>query len=51
MRSGRGRPIADSGVVVEILRRNEGVIDVVPAPSPGFTKGIAVELPIVELPS
>ena len=39
------------GVVVEILRRNEGTIDVVTAPSPGFTKGIVVELPIVEVPA
>ena len=39
------------GVVAEILRRSEGTIEIVPAPSPGFTKGIAVELPIVEVPS
>ena len=39
------------GVVAEILRRNDGAIDVVPAPSPGFTKGIAVELPTVEVPA
>lgn len=48
----RARP-ADRGlgVVVEILRRNDGSIDVVPAPEPGFTKGIVIELPIVEVPS
>jgi hypothetical protein len=39
------------GVVVEILRRNEGAIEVVPAPSAEFTKGIAVELPTVEVPA
>lgn len=39
------------GVVLEILRRNEGTIDVVPAPSAGFTKGIAIELPTVEVPA
>ena len=36
------------GVVVEILRRNEGTIDVIAAPAAGFTKGIRIELPIVE---
>ena len=39
------------GVVAEILRRNEGAIDVVRGPSPEFTKGIAVDLPTVEVPA
>ena len=39
------------GVVIEILRRNEGSIDVVRAPAPEFTKGIVIELPIVEAPA
>jgi tetratricopeptide (TPR) repeat protein len=36
------------GVVVELLRKSDGSIDVVPSPAAGFTKGIAVELPAAE---
>ena len=36
------------GIVVEILRRNDGSIAVVAAPVPGFAKGIAVDVPLVE---
>jgi Tfp pilus assembly protein PilF len=36
------------GIVVELLRRSDGSIEVVPPPAAGFTKGIAVELPAVE---
>ncbi len=39
------------GVVVELLRKSDGSIDVVPAPARGFTKGIAVDLPSVEDPA
>jgi hypothetical protein len=39
------------GVVAEILRRNDGAIDVVPSDAPGFTKGIRVDLPTVERPA
>jgi hypothetical protein len=36
------------GVVVELLRKNEGSVEVVPAPGPGFTKGFAIDLPAAE---
>jgi cytochrome c-type biogenesis protein CcmH/NrfG len=36
------------GVVVELLRRSDGSVEVVPAPQSGFTKGIAVDLPASE---
>ena len=37
------------GVVADIVRRHEGLVDVVPPPSDGsYTKGILVELPAVE---
>ena len=37
------------GVVADIVRRHEGLVDVVPPPTGGdFTKGILVELPAVE---
>jgi Tfp pilus assembly protein PilF len=37
------------GVVADIVRRHEGLVDVVPPPTNGsFTKGILVELPAVE---
>ena len=39
------------GVVVELLKKSDGSIDVVPAPAAGFTKGIAVDLPSVEDPA
>ncbi len=36
------------GVVVELLRKSEGSVEVVPAPGAGFTKGIAIDLPAAE---
>jgi len=39
------------GVVAEILRRNDGSIDVVAPAAAGFTKGIRVGLPTVERPA
>jgi cytochrome c-type biogenesis protein CcmH/NrfG len=39
------------GVVAEILRRNDGSIEVVEPDAPGFTKGIRVDLPTVEGPA
>ncbi len=36
------------GVVVELLRKSEGSVEVVPAPGSGFTKGIAIDLPAAE---
>jgi hypothetical protein len=39
------------GVVVELLRRSEGSVAVVPAPAAGFTKGIALDLPAAEEPA
>ena len=39
------------GVVVEILRRSDGSIEVQRAPAPGFTKGVVIELPLVETPA
>lgn len=39
------------GVVVELLRKSDGAIDVVPSPAPGFAKGIAVDLPAAEDPA
>jgi Tfp pilus assembly protein PilF len=45
----RDRPLDRGlGVVAEILRRNDGSIDVVEPDAPGFTKGIRVDLPTVE---
>jgi hypothetical protein len=38
-------------VVVELLRRSEGSVAVVPAPAAGFTKGIALDLPAAEEPA
>ncbi|HEY3204654.1 MAG TPA: hypothetical protein VGL03_13465 [Thermoanaerobaculia bacterium] len=48
----RSRP-ADRGwgVIVELLRRNDGAFDVTAPPAPGFTKGIALDLPALEEPS
>jgi tetratricopeptide (TPR) repeat protein len=39
------------GVVAELLRRNDGSIAVTAPPAPGFTKGIAIELPAIEAPA
>ncbi len=39
------------GVVAEILRRNDGSIEVVPPAGPDYTKGLAIELPAVEGPA
>src|SRR5262249_27949780 len=36
------------GVVAAILRRHDGSIEVVPATAPGFVKGVAIEVPVVE---
>lgn len=36
------------GVVAEILRRNDGSIDIVAPAAPGFTKGVRMDLPTVE---
>jgi hypothetical protein len=38
------------GVVTELLRKNDGSIDVVLEPATGFTKGIALELAAAEEP-
>ena len=39
------------GIVAEILRRNDGSIEVTPPPGPEYTKGVAIELPAVEGPA
>ena len=39
------------GVVTELLRRNDGSIDMVLRPAVGFTKGIVVDLPVAEEPA
>jgi hypothetical protein len=39
------------GVISELLRRNDGSIAVTPPPAPGFTKGVAIELPAIEGPA
>jgi Tfp pilus assembly protein PilF len=39
------------GIVAEILRRNEGAMDIVAPAAPEFTKGIRVDLPVVEGPA
>ena len=46
----RGRPAEQGlGVVADIARRNDGLVDVTPAaPESGFLKGVLVELPGVE---
>ncbi|HEY2797802.1 MAG TPA: hypothetical protein VGK26_07940 [Thermoanaerobaculia bacterium] len=36
------------GVIVELLRKSDGSVEVVPAPRSGYTKGIAVDLPASE---
>lgn len=36
------------GVVADLVRRHEGVVDVVPAPAPGYCKGIRIDLPALE---
>jgi len=39
------------GVVAELMRRNDGSVAVTPPPGPGFTKGVAIELPAIEGPA
>ncbi len=36
------------GVVADLVRRNEGIADVGPAPEPPYRKGIVLELPALE---
>jgi signal transduction histidine kinase len=36
------------GVVADLVRRHEGVVDVGPAPTPAYRKGIVLEVPAVE---
>ena len=36
------------GVVADLVRRHEGVVDVVPPPAPGYRKGIQIDLPALE---
>ena len=45
----RSRPAERGwGVIADILRRNDSAFEVVPAPAPGFSKGIALDLPAIE---
>jgi hypothetical protein len=36
------------GVVADLVRRHEGVVEVVPPPAPGYRKGIRIHLPALE---
>jgi hypothetical protein len=36
------------GVVADLVRQHEGVVDVVPPPAPGYRKGIRIDLPALE---
>ena len=45
----RSRPAERGwGVIADLLRRNDAAFEVVPAPAPGFSKGIALDLPAIE---
>jgi hypothetical protein len=36
------------GVVADLVRRHEGIVDVVASPVPGYEKAVLVELPAIE---
>jgi hypothetical protein len=45
----RSRPAERGwGVIADLLRRNDASFEVVAAPAPGFSKGIALDLPAIE---
>ena len=36
------------GIVADLVRTHDGIVDVAPSPAPGFRKGIVIELPALE---